>query len=144
MLDLSVLLALLSLGVMARNLDRRHDLMAVDTAASGSCSSWCCSWSAGQSAALRDGRRRRAGAGLYPGALRRQVDRCAEPHLFFRRARRQRRVAVHRAHADVEHGAAMVQGTADLYPEFGAKLSAIVLSAVLILELLGRSPCSLR
>ena len=32
---------------------------------------------------------------------------------------------------------AMVQGTADLYPEFGARLAAIVLAAVLILELLG-------
>jgi Kef-type K+ transport system membrane component KefB len=32
---------------------------------------------------------------------------------------------------------AMVQGTADLYPEFGARLAAIVLSAVLILELIG-------
>jgi hypothetical protein len=32
---------------------------------------------------------------------------------------------------------AMVHGTANLYPEFGAKLAAIVLSAVLILELLG-------
>jgi len=32
---------------------------------------------------------------------------------------------------------AMVHGTADLYPEFGARLSAIVLSAVLILELIG-------
>jgi hypothetical protein len=31
----------------------------------------------------------------------------------------------------------MVHGTADLYPEFGVKLSAIVLSAVLILELIG-------
>jgi Kef-type K+ transport system membrane component KefB len=32
---------------------------------------------------------------------------------------------------------AMVHGTSDLYPEFGAKLAAIVLSAVLILELVG-------
>ncbi len=31
----------------------------------------------------------------------------------------------------------MVHGTANLYPEFGAKLAAIVLSAVLILELAG-------
>jgi hypothetical protein len=31
----------------------------------------------------------------------------------------------------------MVQGTVKLYPEFGAGLSAIVLSAVLILELVG-------
>jgi len=31
----------------------------------------------------------------------------------------------------------MVQNTTQLYPEFGAKLAAIVLSAVLILELLG-------
>jgi hypothetical protein len=31
----------------------------------------------------------------------------------------------------------MVRGTTELYPEFGAKLGAIVLSAVLILELLG-------
>ncbi len=32
---------------------------------------------------------------------------------------------------------AMVQGTVNLYPEFGAKLAAIVLSAVLILEIIG-------
>lgn len=32
---------------------------------------------------------------------------------------------------------AMVQGTVILYPEFGAKLAAIVLSAVLILEIIG-------
>jgi Kef-type K+ transport system membrane component KefB len=31
----------------------------------------------------------------------------------------------------------MVHGTTDLYPEFGARLAAIVLSAVLILELIG-------
>jgi hypothetical protein len=31
----------------------------------------------------------------------------------------------------------MVHGTAALYPEFGAQLAAIVLSAVLILELIG-------
>jgi hypothetical protein len=31
----------------------------------------------------------------------------------------------------------MVRGTTELYPEFGTKLAAIVLSAVLILELLG-------
>jgi Kef-type K+ transport system membrane component KefB len=31
----------------------------------------------------------------------------------------------------------MVQGAAALYPEFGAKLSSIVLSAVVILELVG-------
>ena len=31
----------------------------------------------------------------------------------------------------------MVHGTTNLYPEFGAKLAAIVLSAVLILELIG-------
>ena len=32
---------------------------------------------------------------------------------------------------------AMVHGTGKLYPDFGAKLAAIVLSAVLILELIG-------
>jgi hypothetical protein len=32
---------------------------------------------------------------------------------------------------------AVVQGTAELYPEFGAKLGAIMLAAVLILELIG-------
>ena len=31
----------------------------------------------------------------------------------------------------------MVQGASALYPEFGAKLSSIVLSAVVILELVG-------
>ena len=31
----------------------------------------------------------------------------------------------------------MVQGASQLYPEFGAKLSSIVLSAVVILELVG-------
>jgi type III secretory pathway component EscS len=31
----------------------------------------------------------------------------------------------------------IVQNTTQLYPEFGAKLAAIVLSAVLILELIG-------
>jgi hypothetical protein len=31
----------------------------------------------------------------------------------------------------------MVHGTTELYPEFGARLAAIVLSAVLILEILG-------
>lgn len=32
---------------------------------------------------------------------------------------------------------AMVQGTVDLYPEFGEKLAAIVLSAVIIMEIIG-------
>lgn len=32
---------------------------------------------------------------------------------------------------------ALVQGTAELYPEFGARLASIMVAAVLILELIG-------
>ena len=78
-----------------------------------------------------------AGAGLHPGALRGQVDRCDVLRLFFGRAARHGGSHHARADADVRHCARDGAGHGGLYPEFGAKLATIVLSAVLILELIG-------
>jgi len=138
MLDLSVLLALLSLGVMARNLDRRHDLMAVDTGRIGQLFFVVLFVVGGASLQLSE-----MAAG---GAL-------ALVYILARFAGKSIGVLSLTCFSGVRAGSAgllcialtpmsstalaMVQGTADLYPEFGAKLSAIVLSAVLILELLG-------
>lgn len=138
MLELSVLLALLALGVFSRNLDTRHDVMAVDLSGIGQifyvvlfvvsgAKLHVVELMMGGGLALAYVAARAAGkmigvmslahlSGVRPGtALMLGVALMPMSGLAL----------------------AMVHGTADLYPEFGARLSAIVLSAVLILELIG-------
>ncbi len=138
MLDLSVLLALLSFGVMARNLDRRHDLMAVDISRIGQLFFVVLFVVGGAKLHLTE---------IAAGGV------LALVYILARFAGKSVGVLGLTHFSGVRAGSAgllcialtpmsgmalaMVQGTADLYPGFGAKLSAIVLSAVLILELLG-------
>jgi Kef-type K+ transport system membrane component KefB len=133
-----VLFALLAYGVMARNLDRRHDLMAVDTSRIGQLFFVVLFVVGGASLQLSE-----MAAG---GAL-------ALVYILARFAGKSIGVLSLMHFSGVRAGSAgllcitlmpmssmalvMVQGTTDLYPEFGVKLSAIILSAVLILELLG-------
>lgn len=138
MLELSVLLALLSFGVMARNLDRRHDLMAVDTSRVGQLFFVVLFVVGGASLKLSE---MAAGGAL---ALVYILARFAGKSIgvlsltYFSGVRAGSAGLLCIALTPMSSMAlAMVQGTADLYPEFGARLSAIVLSAVLILELLG-------
>jgi len=138
MLDLSVLLALLSFGVMARNLDRRHDLMAVDISRIGQLFFVVLFVVGGARLHLTD---------IVAGGV------LALVYILARFAGKSIGVLSLTHFSGVRAGSAgllcialtpmssmalaMVQGTADLYPEFGARLAAIVLAAVLILELLG-------
>jgi len=138
MLELPVLLALLAYGVMANNLDRRHDLMAVDTSRVGQLFMVVLFVVGGASLQLAD---MATGGGL------------ALVYILARFAGKSIGVLSLMHFSGVRAGSAgllcialtpmssmalgMVQGMASMYPEFGAKLSVIVLSAVLILELLG-------
>lgn len=138
MLELSVLLALLAYGVMARNLDRRHDLMAVDTGRIGQLFFVVLFVVGGASLQLSE----MAGGGAL--ALVYILARFAGKSIgvlsltYFSGVRAGSAGLLCIALTPMSNTAlAMVQGTATLYPEFGAKLAAIVLSAVLILELLG-------
>lgn len=138
MLELPVLLALLAYGVMARNLDRRHDLMAVDISRVGQLFFVVLFVVGGARLQLSE---MAAGGAL---GLVYILARFAGKSIgimsltYFSGARAGSAGLLCIALTPMSNTAlAMVQGTATLYPEFGAKLAAIVLSAVLILELLG-------
>jgi Kef-type K+ transport system membrane component KefB len=138
MLGLSVLLALLAYGVMARNLDRRHDLMAIDTSSVGQLFFVVLFVVGGASLQLSEMAAGGALALVYILArfAGKSIGVLSLTHFSGVRAGSAGLLCI--ALTPMSSMAlAMVQGTADLYPGFGAKLSAIVLSAVLILELLG-------
>jgi NhaP-type Na+/H+ or K+/H+ antiporter len=138
MLELSVVLALLAFGVLSRHLDQRHDLMPFEMGRVGGMFVVVLFVVSG--ATLRVDELVAGGALALVFILARFVGKSVGvlslTHL-----------------SGVRSGAAgllclaltpmsglavsMVQGTASFYPEFGAKLAAIVLSAVLILELVG-------
>ena len=138
MLDLSVLLALLSFGVLARNLDARHDLMPVDISRVGQMFFVVLFVVSG--AKLHP-------AGLVAGGA------LALVFVLSRFVGKSIGVLVLTRFSGVRAGSAgllcialtpmsvlaltMVQGTANLYPDFAARLATIVLSAALILELIG-------
>lgn len=138
MLELSVLLALLAFGVMTRNLDRRHDLMAVDTNRIGQMFFVVLFVVSGAKLQIGD---LVTGGGL------------ALVFILARFAGKSIGILSLTCFSGVRAGSAgllcialtpmsvlalaMVQGTAHIYPEFTARLSAIVLPAVLILELVG-------
>jgi len=138
MLEFSVVLSLLSFGVLSRSLDVRHDLMPFDMGRVG-----------GMFVVVLfvvSGATLRVGDLASGGAL-------ALVFILARFAGKSAGVLALTYFSGVRRGAAgllcltltpmsglaisMVHGTANLYPEFGARLAAIVLSAVLILELVG-------
>jgi Kef-type K+ transport system membrane component KefB len=138
MLELSVLLALLALGVFTRNLDTRHDVMAVDLSGIGQIFYVVLFVVSGAKLHVVE---LMLGGGLavaYVAArfAGKMIGVMSLAHLSGVRPGAALTLGV--ALMPMSGLAlAMVHGTADLYPEFGARLSAIVLSAVLILELIG-------
>ena len=138
MLDLSVLLALLAFGVLSRNLDSRHDLMAVDLSNVGQMF-YVVLFVV-------------SGAQLPPVATMAGIS-IALAYVMARFVGKSIGVMALTYFSGAPAGAAgllcialmpmsgialaMVHETAAMYPGFGAELASIVLAAVLILELLG-------
>jgi Kef-type K+ transport system membrane component KefB len=137
-LNLSVLVTLLTVGILARNLDFRHKLMAVQFGHGGQLFFVILFVM--------------AGAGLRFDVLP-QVAFIAGMYIVLRFLGKALAILVFGRFSGLRPGAAgllsiallpmsglaivMVQDASSLYPEFGAKLSAVVLSAVAILELIG-------
>ncbi len=138
MLELSVVLGLLAFGVLSKNLDASHDLMPFEIGRVGEMFVVVLFVVSGASLRLD---------GLVAGGT------LALVLILARFAGKSAGVLALTYFSGVRRGTAgllclaltpmsglaisMVQNTTNLYPEFGAKLAAIVLSAVLILELLG-------
>ena len=138
MLELSALIALLTFGILARNFDERHDLMTVDVSAIGQVFFVVLFVVGGAKLQLFE-----FAAGGAVGLV----------YILARFAGKSLGVLSLTRFSGVRPGAAgmlclaltpmsglalaMVQGTALLYPEFSARLAAIVLSAALVLELVG-------
>jgi Kef-type K+ transport system membrane component KefB len=138
MLELSVVLALLAFGTLSKNLDKRHDLMPVDVGPIGQLFVVVLFVVSGASL--------RADEFAAGGAL-------AIVYVLARFAGKSLGVMSLTYLSGVRRGAGgllclalvpmsataigMMHRTAQLYPDFGAMLSAILLSAVLILELIG-------
>ncbi len=136
--NLSVLLALLAFGVFAKNLDRNHDLMAVEFGPGAQ-------FFLVMLFVI-------TGAGLQPSELA-IAGLIGAAFVAARLAGKMLGILLFAPLSGLARGKAvllgvgmlpmsaiavvMVQGASALYPEFGAKLSAIVLSAVVILELVG-------
>jgi Kef-type K+ transport system membrane component KefB len=135
---LSVLLALLAFGVLVRNLDRRHDLMAVEFGPGGQFFLVVLFVITG--AGLQLSELGVAGAVGLALVLSRLAGKLLGLAVFAPLSGLPQRKAALIGVGMVPMSAiavVMVQGASALYPEFGAKLSSIVLSAVVILELVG-------
>ena len=135
---LSVLLALLSFGVFAKNLDRDHDLMAVEFGPGGQFFLVMLFVITG--AGLRPSELAVAGAVGAAFVLARLAGKLVGLGLFAPLSGIAQKKAMLLGIGMVPMSAiavVMVQGASALYPEFGAKLSSIVLSAVVVLELAG-------
>lgn len=138
MLDLSVLLALLAFGVLVRHLDRRQDLDAVELGRVGQLFFVVLFVVSGARVTLPDLVAGGALALVYVAA--RFVGKAVGVMSLtsFSHVRVGMGGLVTLALMPMSGVAlAMVQGTSELYPDFGAKLAAIVMAAVLILELIG-------
>jgi Kef-type K+ transport system membrane component KefB len=138
LLNLSVLVTLLTVGILARNLDFRHKLMAVQFGHGGQLFFVILFVL--------------AGASLRFEALP-QVWLAVSAFIVLRFLGKALAILLFGRFSGLRPGAAgllsiallpmsglaivMVQDTSSLYPEIGAKLSAVVLSAVAILELIG-------
>jgi Kef-type K+ transport system membrane component KefB len=137
-LKLSVLLALLAFGVMVKNMDENHDLMQVDVIKIGQMFFVVLFVVTGATLHTSD---------LFTGGA------IAVVYVLARFVGKSVGVLGLAHFSGIRPGSGgllvialtpmsglaivMVRSTMDLYPEFGAKLSAIVLSAALILELVG-------
>ena len=136
--NLSVLLALLAFGVFAKNLDRDHNLMAVEFGPGGQFFLVILFVITG--AGLRPSEFAVAGAIGAAFILARLAGKLVGLGLFAPLSGISQKKALLLGIGMVPMSAVavvMVQGASALYPEFGAKLSSIVLSAVVILELVG-------
>ena len=135
---LSVLLALLAFGVFAKNLDRVHDLMAVEFGPGGQFFLVMLFVITG--AGLRPSELAVTGAVGAAFVLARLAGKLVGLGLFAPLSGISQKKALLLGVGMVPMSAiavVMVQGVSTLYPEFGATLSSIVLSAVVILELVG-------
>jgi len=137
-LKLSVMLALLAFGVMVKNVDEKYDLMAVDSGRVGQMFFVVLFVATGATLQVPE-----PAAGWVVGIA----------YILARFAGKSAAVLALAYFSGVRRGSAgllaltltpmsglaivMVYGTADLYPDFAAKLAEIVLPAVLILELVG-------
>jgi Kef-type K+ transport system membrane component KefB len=134
----SVLLALLAFGVFAKNLDRNHDLMAVEFGPGGQLFLVVLFVITG--AGLRLSELAVAGGLGLAFVLARLAGKLAGLAMFAPLSGLTQKKTALLGVGMVPMSAiavVMVQGASQLYPEFGAKLSSIVLSAVVILELVG-------
>ncbi|MBM3357702.1 MAG: cation:proton antiporter [Candidatus Rokubacteria bacterium] len=138
MLEVSAVLGVLAFGVLSRNLDARHDLMPFDVGRLGQL--FVVVLFVVTSATLKVGE-------LVSGAA------LALAFVLARFAGKSLGVLALTYLSGVRRGAAgllclaltpmsvlavaMVRGAGEMYPEFGARLAAIVLSAVIILDLVG-------
>jgi len=136
--ELSVVLALLAFGMLSKNLDRRHDLMSFDPGRLGQMFVVVLFVVSGASLTVAE---------LVTGGT------LAIVFILTRFIAKSLGIMCLTRFSGVRPGTAgmlclaltpmsalaisMVRGTTELYPEFGTKLAGIVLSAVLILELLG-------
>ncbi|MET0217094.1 MAG: cation:proton antiporter [Burkholderiales bacterium] len=137
-LKLSVLVALLTFGILARNLDPRHRLMSVSTGNAGQI--FYVVLFVVMGAGLQPGELATGGLMAIVFVLSRFAGKSLGVMLFAPLSRLRRGSAGMLSLALVPmSGMALVlaQGPGNLYPEFSAKLSAVVLSAAMILELIG-------
>ena len=135
---LSVLLALLAFGVFAKNLDRDHDLMAVEFGPGGQFFLVMLFVITG--AGLRPSELAVTGAVGAAFVLARLAGKLVGLGLFAPLSGISQKKALLLGVGMVPMSAiavVMVQGASALYPEFGATLSSVVLPAVVILELVG-------
>jgi Kef-type K+ transport system membrane component KefB len=137
-LKLSVMLALLAFGVMVKNMDEKYDLMAVDSGRIGQMFFVVLFVVTGATLQVGDLAAGWALAGAY--ILARFVGKSAAVLglAYFSGVRRGNPGLLAIALTPMSGLAiVMVYGTTGLYPEFSAGLAAIVLPAVLVLELIG-------
>ena len=133
-----MLLTLLAFGVFAKNLDRDHDLMAVEFGPGGQFFLVMLFVITG--AGLRPSELAVTGAVGAAFVLARLAGKLVGLGLFAPLSGISQKKALLLGVGMVPMSAiavVMVQGVSTLYPEFGATLSSIVLSAVVILELVG-------
>lgn len=137
-LKLSVLLALLTFGLLVRNLDDDHELMHVDTGKIGQMFFVVLFVVTG--ASLQVSELMHGGTIALAYILARFVGKSVGvlglAHFSGIRAGSGGLLAITLTPMSGP-AIVMVHGAMDLYPDFGARLAAIVLSAVLILELIG-------
>ncbi len=134
----SVLLALLAFGVFAKNLDRNHDLMALEFGPGGQLFLVVLFVITG--AGLQLSELAVAGGLGLAFVLARLAGKLGGLAMFAPLSGLTQKKTALLGLGMVPMSAiavVMVQGASQLYPEFGAKLSSIVLSAVVILELVG-------